>query len=165
MIVGIGTTEGSEAGGGPSWRALFLGLVLLGMMGLMAELLLLEHFESAWQWAPLVALGLGMAACVALLLRPARGTVRFFQAMMIVFVAAGAVGVFLHLRGNAEFEREMERGLGGVRLFWRALSGATPALAPGAMAHMGLLGLACCYRHPALRPVPSTPTTTPEEMQ
>ncbi|HEX8430116.1 MAG TPA: hypothetical protein VF625_02470 [Longimicrobium sp.] len=157
-----GTTE---AGGGPSWRALFLALTLVGMMGLTAELLLLEHFESGWQWVPLVALGLGMAACVALLLRPARGTVRFFQAMMIVFVAAGAVGVFLHYRGNAEFEREMERGLGGVSLFWRALRGATPALAPGAMAHLGLLGLACCYRHPALRRVPSTPISTPEEMR
>jgi hypothetical protein len=164
VIGGIGMTERSGAAGG-SWRPLFLGLVLLGILGLAAELLLLEHFESAWQFAPLAALGVGTAACVALLLRPARGTVRFFQAMMIVFVAAGAVGVFLHLRGNVEFEREMERGLGGAALFWRALHGATPALAPGAMAHLGLLGLACCFRHPALRPVPSTPISTPEEMQ
>jgi len=146
---------GGEAGGGAP-RRLLLGVVLLGMLGLMAELALLEHVESVWQWVPLVALALGFASGAALLARPARGTVRAFQAMMAVFVAAGALGIWLHYRGNVEFEREMDQGLRGLALVWEALRGATPALAPGSLAHMGLIGLASTYRHPALRRGPAT---------
>ena len=39
---------------------------------------------------------------------------------------------------------------GGVQLVWEALRGATPALAPGTMILLGLMGLLYCYRHPAL---------------
>lgn len=144
----------TEQGGG-GLRRLLLAVVLAGMVGLTAELVLLEHVESVWQWVPLVALALGFASGAALLLRPAPGTVRVFQALMAAFVAAGVLGVYLHLRGNLEFEREMDAGLRGMALYWEALRGATPALAPGTMAHFGLLGLACTYRHPALRRVPA----------
>ena len=37
-----------------------------------------------------------------------------------------------------------------AKLVWKALRGATPALAPGALAQLGLLGLLYTYRHPAL---------------
>jgi hypothetical protein len=39
----------------------------------------------------------------------------------------------------------------GWPLFWEAIRGATPALAPGAMVQLGLIGLAFTIRHPALR--------------
>jgi hypothetical protein len=143
-----------EGGGG--LRRLLLAVLLVGMIGLSAELVLLEHVESVWQWVPLAVLALGFAAGVALLLRPAAGTVRAFQGMMALFVAAGVLGLYLHLRGNVEFEREMDSGLRGLALMWEALRGATPALAPGTLAHFGLLGLACTYRHPALRREPAT---------
>jgi len=38
----------------------------------------------------------------------------------------------------------------GFELFKESMMGATPALAPGMMAHLGLLGLALTYRHPLL---------------
>jgi hypothetical protein len=142
-----------EGGGG--LRRLFLALLLAGMIGLIAELALLEHVESVWQWVPLVALVLGFAAGAALLLRPGPATVRAFQGMMAIFVAAGVLGLYLHFRGNVEFEREMDSGLRGLALVWEALRGATPALAPGTLAHFGLLGLACTWRHPALRREPT----------
>ena len=56
----------------------------------------------------------------------------------------------LHYRGNAEFELEMMPALGGLDLFWKSMQGATPALAPGAMVQIGLVGLAYCFRHPLL---------------
>ena len=34
----------------------------------------------------------------------------------------------------------MDPALHGLDLFWSALRGATPALAPGAMAQLGLIG-------------------------
>jgi hypothetical protein len=142
-----------EGGGG--LRRLLLAVLLLGMIGLIAELALLEHVESVWQWVPLAVLMLGLLAGAALIVRPARGTVRAFQGTMALFVAAGVLGLYLHFRGNAEFEREMDPAMRGLALVWEALRGATPALAPGTLAHFGLLGLACTYRHPALRREPA----------
>ena len=135
---------------GSALRTLLLALVVIGAAGLEVELLLLEHYESAWQFTPLVLLALVLIGAALVWRRPSSSTVRFFQAVMVLCVAAGVVGVFLHYRGNVEFELEREP-LHGVRLFWEAIRGATPALAPGAMAQLGLLGLVYSYRHPALR--------------
>jgi hypothetical protein len=136
--------------GGPL-RRIVLALVLLGIGGLAAELVLLEHFDSWTQWVPFAALAAGLGSGVVVLLRPGRRSLRLFQAAMLAFVVAGAAGVVLHLKGNQEFEREMDAGARGLALFWRALRGATPALAPGSLAHLGLIGLAAAYRHPAAR--------------
>ena len=135
-------------------RRLLLVIVVVGALGLEAELLLLEHYESAWQFTPLVLLGVVLVSALLVWRRPSPATVRFFQAVMVLCVAAGAVGVFLHYDGNVEFELEREPLLRGLALFWEAARGATPALAPGAMAQLGLLGLVYSYRHPALRRVP-----------
>lgn len=132
-------------------RRLLLGLVGLGIAGLTVELLLLEHFESVWQWVPLAALGAGLLCSAVVALRPGPGPLRAFQALMAVFLAAGAAGVYLHLKGNVEFELESDPSLRGAALLWEALKGATPALAPGALAQLGLLGLVFAHRHPALR--------------
>lgn len=152
-MTGAATDGSATAGAGEAGpiRRLLLGLVLLGIAGLAAELVLLEHTGSTWQWVPLVALGLGFACAAAVWLRPSPRTLRPFQALMALFVAAGAVGVYLHFRGNVEWELESDASLRGMELFWAALHGATPALAPGAMAQLGLLGLTLAYRHPALR--------------
>ena len=125
-------------------------LVLLGCAGLVAELLLLEHWESAWQWSPFVALALGAASGVAVLRRPTPAALGAFRAAMALFVVAGAAGVLLHYLGNAEFEREHDPAVRGLALAWLAVRGATPALAPGALAHLGLIGLLATWRHPAI---------------
>lgn len=132
-------------------RTMVLALMLLGMVGLAAELLLLEHTESVWQWVPLVALACGFLLGAAAWVRPGPGVLRALQGVMAAFVAAGLLGVFLHYQGNAEFELESDPALRGFALLWESLHGATPALAPGALAQLGLLGLAFTYRHPALR--------------
>ena len=51
-----GAERKGNAGEAGLLRRLLLGLVLLGSVGLAAELVLLEHTGSAWQWVPLVAL-------------------------------------------------------------------------------------------------------------
>jgi hypothetical protein len=131
-------------------RRLLLALVFLGAGGLALELLLLEHFESPWQWTPLVLLGVVLAATTALARRPSARAVRLFRALMALCVAAGLAGVYLHYRGNVEFELEREPLRRGIALFWAAIRGATPALAPASLSQLGLLGLACTFRHPAL---------------
>ena len=132
-------------------RRMLLGLVFLGAVGLLVELGLLEHFDSATQWIPLALLVVVVGAVVAVYVRGGRGTVRFFQGVMALCVVTGVIGVYLHYRGNVEFELERDGSLHGLHLFWEAIRGATPALAPGALSQLGLLGLAYTFRHPAFR--------------
>ena len=89
-------------------RPLLLALVAIGAAGLEVELLLLEHYESAWQFTPLVLLVVVLVGAALVWRRPSPSTVRFFQAVMLLCVVAGVVGVFLHYRGNVEFELERE---------------------------------------------------------
>ena len=131
---------------------MILGIVFLGIVGLLLELLLLEHFDSWTQWIPLVGLGLGLATSMAVARRPTKSAMRAFQIVMAIFVITGLVGLVLHLKGNVEWALERDPDLGGWQLIWKALRGATPALAPGALAQLGLLGLAWSYRHPAMDP-------------
>ena len=134
-----------------SLRQLVLALVFIGIVGLEIELALLRHAESFSQWIPHVVLLIGLFATLLVSLRPAHATLRVFQTLMWVFVVIGLLGVFFHLKGNVEFALERDPSLGGAKLIWKVLRGATPALAPGALSQLGLLGLLYAYRHPALR--------------
>jgi hypothetical protein len=140
-------------------RRILLALVVFGAAGLLVELGLLEPFDSVLQWIPLALLVVVLGAAAAAGMRGGRGAVRFFQAVMAVCVVTGAIGVFLHYKGNVEFELERDGSLRGLQLFWEAIRGATPALAPGALSQLGLIGLAYTFRHPALR----TSITSPSE--
>lgn len=133
-------------------RSALLAVLVLGIAGLGAELFLLEHTEDVWQWVPIVLLGAALVAIGFHLVRPGVASVRALQAIMLLIALSGAVGLLLHYKGNVEFEREMYPGLAGFELFKLAMSGATPALAPGTMVLFGLLGLLYTFRHPALPP-------------
>lgn len=133
-----------------SLRQLLLAVILLGIVGLQVELALLRHAESLTQWIPHAALMVGLLSTLAVYVRPAPSTLRAFQVVMLIFLIVGAWGVYLHLSGNVEFALERNPSLSGTALIWKALRGATPALAPGALAQLGLLGLLYGYRHPAL---------------
>lgn len=132
-------------------RRALLWLLMLGMVGTGAELILLEHTETVWQLVPVAALMAGLISAAIVRVRGSRPALRVFQAIMLAFVAAGITGLILHYRGNAEFELEMYPSMKGWELILNSLKGATPALAPGTMAQLGLLGLAYTYRHPVLR--------------
>lgn len=147
----------------PTYRRLILALIAIGAVGLLTELLLLEHFEDTWQWAPVVSLALTIITSAALIVRPTRGTLRAFQVVMVACVAFGAIGVVLHLKGNVEFELEGKPDLRGWPLYWEALRGAVPALSPGALAQLGLLGLLYAYRHPAITASSTSRSTTDQE--
>jgi hypothetical protein len=132
-------------------RGILLVLVALGVAGLIAELVLLEHTESVWQWVPLVLLGLALIGTVLVATRPGPYTFRLFRGIMLLCIAAGLLGLYLHYDGNVEFELESDPSARGLELVWRALRGATPTLAPAALAQLGVLGLLFTFRHPAAR--------------
>jgi hypothetical protein len=132
-----------------SLRQLLLAVILLGIVGLQVELALLRHAESFTQWIPHVVLMIGLLSTLAVYLQPGPSTLRAFQVVMLIFLIVGALGVYLHFKGNVEFALERNPSLSGAALIWKALRGATPALAPGALAQLGLLGLLYTYRNPA----------------
>ena len=71
---------------------------------------------------------------------------------MALCIVAGATGIILHYRGNLEFQLEMDPSQSHWTLFKKAMHAKVPpALAPGVMAQLGLLGLLYTFRHPGLR--------------
>jgi hypothetical protein len=130
-------------------RRVLAALFLFGSVGTAAELVLLEHFEDAWQYSPLVLIGIGCAVLAVLAVRPSAIGVRFFQLTMLAFIVSGIAGIVLHYQGNVEFELELDPEASGFGLFWEAMKGATPALAPGTMVLLGALGLISASRDPA----------------
>lgn len=132
-------------------RRFLVFVFLLGVAGLAAELAFLEHYDDAWQWTPFALYILSLVVLLWYGIAKDRTALRAFQAVMVLFLIAGPLGIYLHLTGNVEFEREMDPDIGGWALWWEAIRGATPALAPGAMVQLGLIGLAYTYGHPGLR--------------
>ena len=131
------------------WRRLALYILLLGICGVFLELILLEHFEDTPQWAPLALLVVGAPLAGALLARPSATLVRAFRALMAAYLLAAGAGIYFHLKANVEFELELRPSIARTELIVETLKGAMPALAPGAMAQLGLLGLLVTYKHPS----------------
>jgi hypothetical protein len=133
-------------------RLCILVLLVIGIAGTSADLLLLHHYEEVWQAFPLVLLGLALLNIIWIALAPGSASVISMRVVMVAFVAAGALGVVLHYSGNSEFQREIDPSLSGWDLFAKVMQAkAPPALAPGSMVQLGLLGLLYTYHHPALR--------------
>jgi hypothetical protein len=83
------------------------------------------------------------------------GVARLFRLAMVLLIVSGGLGTILHYRANMEFKLEMDPSMSGLTLFWSVIRAkAPPALAPGNMALLGLLGLASTYR---LQPSSSLP--------
>ena len=128
-------------------RRFLLGIFLLGVAGISAELVLMGHYEDFYQQIPLALSVLSLAGVGAVLLRPGRGSVNLFRVIMAFFILSGAIGAILHFQANMEFQLEMDPSLQGVNLYRKAILAKTPpALAPGAMIQLGLIGLAYTFR-------------------
>jgi hypothetical protein len=132
-------------------RGMLLGVLFLGLLGLGVELLFLKHHESPAQVIAPGLIGIALLVLTWHVLQRGPASVRAIQATMVVFVAAAALGTYYHYVANVEFQREMDPSLQGMALFWKAMAAkAPPALAPGSMAQLGLIGLAYTFRHPAV---------------
>lgn len=127
-----------------------LALLALGCAGTLTELILLEHYEEWQQLIPLGLLAVTLLVIVWNWIAGTRQSLRVLQVVMLLMIVAGAVGVFFHLGGNYEFERELEPDLVGLPFWKEVIRGAAPTLAPGTMLQFGLIGLLYAYRHPLL---------------
>jgi hypothetical protein len=129
-------------------RRIVLAIIAFGAVGTVVELLLIGHYKELTQWPPLILLGLTAVGIILMVQKPNPTTLRYFRWLMVVVAASALAGIFFHLHGNVEFKQETNPDLTGLALYWKALKGGIPVLAPGMMAQMGLLGLAFTFKHP-----------------
>ena len=123
-------------------RRLILLVLLLGMSGLLTELLLLAHYEDNAQWIPLGVVSAGLAGLGLEIVRPRRWTLGLVRIVMVLFLVTGPLGMYLHYRGSREFQLEVDPTKSGVTLMWSVLRAKSPpTLSPGTLIPMGLLGL------------------------
>jgi hypothetical protein len=135
-----------------SLRRFLLALLVLGLGGVGVELLALAHYEDSWQLAPLALITLAFVVIGWHLFDGSHTTVRVLRLVMVMFIVAGALGIFFHYRGNLEFQLEIDPSQSHWSLFKKVIRAhSPPALAPGVMAQLGLLGLAYTYRYPKTR--------------
>jgi len=132
-------------------RRLLLLVLLLGLAGTLIDLLLLHHYEEPWQVAPLAVIGLGILSSAWLALGGGPARVHVFRGIMSLVVVTGIVGLLTHFQGSREFQLEINPELSGWKLFAKVIQAhAPPALAPGSMIPLGLVGLLATFRHPSV---------------
>ena len=127
-------------------RRWILAVLVLGLLGTVTELILLEHYEKPVQLVPVVLIALALAIIVWHVMKRDAGSRFAFVAVMALFVLAGFAGFAAHFIGSAEFQLELDPSMSTWTLVEKVLRAkAPPLLAPGMMLQLGLLGLAYIY--------------------
>lgn len=124
----------------PALRQLIAVTLLFMMTGTVMELYLLDHYEDVQQLIPILCIG---AALLLLLILHFRRTLmlrKLFKWILAITAVSGVYGIYLHLNANFEFEQEMKPTAASWDLFLESFSGALPALAPGSMIVLALIG-------------------------
>ena len=157
-------TSGSN---GERVRRALVALAGLVVVGTAIELAALRHWKSFDQVIPWIVLGACGLGITALLVRPTRFLVLAAKRTSLLTLAASALGIFEHVKGNYEsgpLDRvygEKWDSMSAVSRFWHAVDGSvgpSPLLAPGALGLIGLLVFLSTVDHPLLaRPVLARP--------
>jgi hypothetical protein len=127
-------------------RLWVLGVLVLGLIGTVTELILLEHYEQALQFVPLVLIALGVVVLAWNYARADTASLRALQIVMGLFVLSGFAGMAAHFNGSMEYQLELNPDMSTWELLEKILHAkAPPLLAPGMMMQMGLLGLAYAF--------------------
>jgi hypothetical protein len=109
-------------------RLWILGVLVLGLLGTVVELVLLSHYEQAVQLVPVVLIVLAL--------------------IVLAWHVMGhsVAGFVAHFHGSAEFQLDLEPSLSTWELLEKVMRAkAPPLLAPGMMMQLGLLGLAYVF--------------------
>jgi uncharacterized membrane protein len=127
-------------------RRWILIILVLGMLGTVTELVLLEHYEQPLQFVPLVLIVAAVGVLWWEVSRHNMATRRAIQIVMALFVLAGFLGFVAHFLGSAEYQLELNPDMSNWELLEKILRAkAPPLLAPGMMLQLGLLGLAYVF--------------------
>lgn len=134
-----------------SMRRMLVAVLFVGIVGVSAELVLIEHDESLEQLVPLIAAGASVVALAWDTLARGRASRLVLRIALLALAASGVYGLYLHYASNEEFQRELEPTLAGWDLVLETLrSSSPPALAPGVLTLLGAIGwIATLGRKPA----------------
>ena len=131
-------------------RRCLLGVLTFGTISIIVELWLVGHFADSNQLIPLAIAAMGLVSIAAVAVRPRALTLRLLQFTMLCYAGAGLIGISMHYQANVATQHETNPALTGRALFWSVVrTPAPPALAPGILVQLALLGLLFTYRHPS----------------
>jgi hypothetical protein len=145
-------------------RRLLLATLVVGLLGTEGELLLLKHTDGLYQLVPTVLIGVALLCIIWFGVSKSRQSLRAIQGVMIMFLASGILGTILHYIRNLTDARESDPSLSGKALYIDATMGSIPALAPGTMIQLGLIGLVFAFRHPVLQAGHDTSSPKPSSI-
>ena len=77
-----------------------LAIAATGFAGVIAELLLHEHWAEPWQVVPVVLCGAGLAAISAFAVSPGETTARLLEVAMLAAAAGAVIGMVQHTAGQ-----------------------------------------------------------------
>jgi uncharacterized membrane protein len=127
-------------------RRWILIILVLGLLGTVTELVLLDHYEQPLQFVPLLLIVAAVGVLWWEVRRRDLASRRATQIVMALFVLAGFVGFAAHFLGSAEYQLELNPDMSNWELLEKILRAkAPPLLAPGMMLQLGLLGLAYVF--------------------
>jgi uncharacterized membrane protein len=127
-------------------RRWILIILVLGLLGTVTELVLLEHYEQPLQFVPLALIVAAVGVLWWEFTRHDLASRRATQIVMALFVLAGFAGFVAHFQGSAEYQLELNPDMSSWELLEKILRAkAPPLLAPGMMLQLGLLGLAYVF--------------------
>ena len=84
-------------------RAMQLAIAAAGFAGVIAELVLHEHWAEPWQVVPFFLCGAGIAAIAAIAAfaaSPGRATARVLRVVMLLAAVGAVMGIVQHLQGQ-----------------------------------------------------------------
>jgi hypothetical protein len=131
-------------------RTFLLWLAGSMCVGTTVELFLAKHYEDPVQFIPFVLCGIGLIAVAAALRRAQRARLLALRGVMSLLLLGSLFGMYEHLVNNFAFELEMRPSAVWSDVWFQALRGAAPLLAPGVLAVAAVVAIAATYAHPAL---------------
>ncbi len=131
-------------------RTFLLLLAIFMCIGTLVELSLINHLESVVQMIPFGLAIMGGAVALWVLVRPERLSLLVLRGVMVVVGLGSVFGIYEHVEHNLAFELEIRPNATAGDVFFEALGGASPLLAPGILGLAAVVALAATYYHPKL---------------
>lgn len=131
-------------------RRFLLATAAVVYVGAAVELALVGHVEGALQLVPFGLVGAGLAAVLWVRASASAASVKTLRLVSAVVAAGSLWGIALHVKGNLEFEREVNPDLSLPDALWEAAQGVSPLLAPGTLALAAVLAAAATW-HPTAK--------------
>src|SRR5258708_32328248 len=109
-------------------RLWILGVLVLGLLGTVVELVLLSHYEQPVQLVPVVLLVLALIVLAWHVMGHSAASLRVLMGLMILFVLAGFAAFVAHFYGSAEFQLDLQPSPSTWELFAKGLRRTAPHL-------------------------------------